>query len=1128
MSYNTKNSPNRAGNAPNSLKTGASRTAVTPQQDQQTQLQHEQHTQQTHADATDLTTDTTFTSDKQPQPSNKSARTRRATAKTTKANSTNDVQATKGTKATKTAKTKATKAAHTKAATSQLKDASSSLSQDSVDSTLTKATTPIRTNDTPQVTAPAPQAAQNQEHVMAAGKSPSEQSNATDAFAATKHVLDQLIPQNPVNVASFQSGFQTSSYTQLEPLGNQLSFNTSNSVIAAYEIGDWGFDYTGLESQHSTFVDPNTPLTSKALSESTPSIGQRIESAPVKLAQGHTEGTSENATENASESNKAQKNKVQGNKGQGNISPDQANQPAQLSTVSPNSRQEVISQTVAKSALKVEAKTEVETETNTKDKVEAKVRALNAATKESLSALPAAAKLQTPAEPQALLAEQSAASAHHTTSSLDAGDAASKISADASSQRAASVTGQSSVTSSMLVPASDESNLKAPTNAAKMSAPESDEDEFGKAELGETKTTTAETVYDSDAADVADDYYAVADNKDDDDDELSVNQDKDVQQNPYTQEINRLALQSDLNSLSQSTQCSIVQEYFAIFTQALNTIMLNCNEREIVESGLETIITKAAPIFEIEYKNFFYMCIHAAPKALFWMLQYPFFSNFFLVKQRTLTLHMPKNLVITHKIIDEQIALEVSTTMENFAELKKRFTLTSVPNLNLQDNIMLSLYEEQLLQKGLVKPLPQMTQRERIRKLVKLGGAFPADPAKLKLRQVNHQIFSLHNLRVTELRNMSIALEKLAHAPRRLSRIFGKDFKHYCMPMQLIMKKMDSWVELYPADQQCLLVQMDDGFLIRSPQDRSQVYTQDSFKEHPLIILAGLEVCYQTHEEPPEETEFIREYGDDSEYNYKGIAAFKELAAKMEAARERIRQQQRFDDHDLDTEYFNDLYQDEDEDDDDDDEWFDADEYQYDEDEGNEYDDGDDEGDDLAFNRQSQSARSNQAQKPAHWSDQNQAKRNGSSQTKTVQTGGKANVNLDEDDELYRKALAKRSLQASDFEISHLDEFADDEVEDIDELEDNETFDFADEDAVLGENNDKPINLNFTPNDMKNDEDEADELFQDQKNKPCNPSFISGVYFGTQGAAFPSQLRRFNERNLLVDGLKVGFMIVTL
>lgn len=313
--------------------------------------------------------------------------------------------------------------------------------------------------------------------------------------------------------------------------------------------------------------------------------------------------------------------------------------------------------------------------------------------------------------------------------------------------------------------------------------------------------------------------------------------------NPYTKEINRLSQCSSLNQFSPAEQSSLINEYYANFTQALNTIVLNCDNRFMVEQGLEHIMLYAPQVFATEYRNFFYICLSAAPKALFWMLQFPFYANFFLEKQQDLSLHMNRRSKAILNT-EEHVAQEVSSTLSQYRELRQQFSNTDTPNINLLDNMMLSLYEEQIMQSQQVTAQPKLTQRQKLRLSVKMGGRLPADPNKLRLNQINHQLLALYNLKVQDIKNMAHTLESLSHTPKKLHKIFGSALRKFSMSQQLLYKKMGSWTQIFPANQPCLLVDLDMGFLMRSPSEPSKVYSALSLKEQPLLILSGLEVCY--------------------------------------------------------------------------------------------------------------------------------------------------------------------------------------------------------------------------------------------------------------------------------------------
>lgn len=333
-------------------------------------------------------------------------------------------------------------------------------------------------------------------------------------------------------------------------------------------------------------------------------------------------------------------------------------------------------------------------------------------------------------------------------------------------------------------------------------------------------------------------------------DESLLFSEQELHANAYTKELIKLAQCDNLRQFTPQEQSTLINEYYSIFTRALNTIVLNSNNRFMVEQGLEHILLYAPQVFASEYRNFFNICLNVAPKALFWMLQYPFFANFFLLKPQSLSTYISKNQKLT-TTLDEHIALEVSSTLQEYRELRRKFGEKSIPNINLQDNMLLSLYEEQILQRNLIEPSPKLTQRQRIRLQVQNNGIVPLDPAKQRLNLINHQIFALHNLKVRELRTMANSLESLAHNPNRLHKIFGSDLKSFHMNKQSLLQKMNSWTKIFPVEQQCLLVKMDQGFLLRSPQEPHKVYSINSFKETPLVILSGLEVCYQPEVNEP-------------------------------------------------------------------------------------------------------------------------------------------------------------------------------------------------------------------------------------------------------------------------------------
>lgn len=548
--------------------------------------------------------------------------------------------------------------------------------------------------------------------------------------------------------------------------------------------------------------------------------------------------------------------------------------------------------------------------------------------------------------------------------------------------------------------------------------------------------------------------------------------------NAYSQQLVLLSQRSNLNQFSTEEQSTLINEYFSIFNNALNVIMLNSNERSIVEQALEEIMNYAAPIFEAEYKTFFYMCFSAAPRTLFWMLQYPFYSNFFMSKNKSLSASLSnKDKSSDPDAIDEKIMREVNSTLDTYQHLRQRFADLSAPMLSLHDNIMLSLYEEQNMLRQHILKQPKLTQRGRIRAIVKSGGKMPDDQIKMRLKQVNRQLFALHNLRLSEIRQMGMTLEKLAHSPKRLSDIFGTDFKHFYMPQQLILQKLNSWTTMFPFSQQCLLVQLDDGFVVRSPRMPEVLYTQSSFKKQSLIILDGLEVCYS-----PELCTAI-----DHQLNAlnRTKVSTKQASLKSQSgARAKLEAVPAFDPQEIDSSFKA-----------------------------------------LSLKLKSlqdtpewQNQSNNLAWKDPEFEDD-------SSSTLWEQDN---NISPSSLDKLLLKTTTTQLLHPSDFQLEHCTDDSADEP-----MDDAEFFSIdADQERTASKDTSsrhkascKHKQLSYAAN---AEYGIAKGSGSAQQNGSSPASYISGVFFGSQGAAYLSQLQRFNERNLLVDGRKTGFMVVTL
>lgn len=548
--------------------------------------------------------------------------------------------------------------------------------------------------------------------------------------------------------------------------------------------------------------------------------------------------------------------------------------------------------------------------------------------------------------------------------------------------------------------------------------------------------------------------------------------------NAYSQQLVLLSQRNNLNQFSTEEQSTLINEYFSIFNNALNIIMLNSNERSIVEQALEEIMNYAAPVFEAEYKTFFYMCYSAAPRALFWMLQYPFYANFFMSKSKALSTTLPRRVKSsTPEALDEKIMSEVNSTLDTYKQLRQRFADLSSPMLSLHDNIMLSLYEEQNMLRQQISQQPKLTQRGRIRAIVKSGGKMPDDHIRMRLRQVNRQLFALHNLRLSEIRQMSMALEKLAHSPKRLSEIFGTDFKHFYMPQQLILQKLNSWTTMFPFSQQCLLVQLDAGFIVRSPRMPEVLYTQLSFKKQELIILDGLEVCYS-----PELCAAIAHQSDTLDTTPKGSAK-QTISKSKSGARAKSEAVSTFDQEEINSSF------------------------------------------------KALSLKLKSLQDTPEWQSQsnNLAWTDPDFEDDTSSTLWEQDdkLSLSSLDELLLKTTTTQLLQPSDFQLEH---WTDEHVDGP--MDDTEVFhiDAEQESTISNANSAKQQSSRKRKraSTVASSTSPVVSEYTTQQDSSSPASYISGVFFGSQGAANPSQLQRFNERNLLVDGHKTGFMVVTL
>lgn len=515
-----------------------------------------------------------------------------------------------------------------------------------------------------------------------------------------------------------------------------------------------------------------------------------------------------------------------------------------------------------------------------------------------------------------------------------------------------------------------------------------------------------------------------------------------------------LSTTTALNLKANQDQGTQFFDAFTLFSSALNTIVLNKDQRTIVEQALEEIIQHAAPIFEAEYKTFFYTCYYLAPQALFWMLQYQFYTDFFMLSEPACNAVVNKNTVWSrHLFTDLPLIGKISSLDEDHQALRERFAQEQIPSFNLHEHLLLNLYEELYHQKSLLAKRPHMTQRELIRHMVKHGGMMPEDPAKTRLKALSSQIYALNNLRLNEIRQMGSALAKLSRTPRRLQEIFGSDFKHYSMPQQQIAQKMNSWTTMFPQAQSCMLVQLDPGINVRSLTAPEKIYNHLSLKEHKLVILHGLEVCYCFEHSTTSAT---------SKTKAKQKLTQGSLSANLPqyVAASQL-QQESLDDAS------------------------------------------------KSFSLLSQKVRQSKAQNARH-------------QQSTLAHAHKAKVEHQPQASLFSSAL-----HASDFTLVNQElPASDDEWVDFNDEQDMYV---VNDSSFYTESKDSPLS--------QQGHSKRPHVAQDTFNPskatapttlPQNASYISGVFFGTQGAENAEQLAHLNQRGMQVNNKQVGFMVVTL
>lgn len=270
---------------------------------------------------------------------------------------------------------------------------------------------------------------------------------------------------------------------------------------------------------------------------------------------------------------------------------------------------------------------------------------------------------------------------------------------------------------------------------------------------------------------------------------------------------------------------TMLTAYMMNYHRLVNTIIINSDKRLIVEEAIEEILERYRNFFEADYRNFFYIMFHSAPRVLFFMMRYPIMRELYLGRNDVfLTWGIYSH--IGSKALRERV--EKLPAYEN-VELQdrdyiRRNPLNSVHKAlcNLARNNTIEDYSEKSTGRRGQKHVPK---RRGIQPFV-----LPQTELRAKLfgmvKYVNH-----------DMELMANAFLSLATSKDRLRALFGDNVKRFSLTDPSFA---ENWNALEPATQPCMIIHVGSEIVLRNNNGERALYEQEDI-DRKFLVLFGIQ-----------------------------------------------------------------------------------------------------------------------------------------------------------------------------------------------------------------------------------------------------------------------------------------------